>query len=190
MGVFDFEKPQTLPQWIIFLAATGVTLSSPYGTRQFIKELRKHIEAKAKEKNCQAVTQNLSQALYRLKKRRLITMHTKGNTTKIFLTERGRLRKLEYDLDCLSISRPVKWDRRWRFLLFDIPENNRTGRDSFRGKIEDLGFIQFQKSVWVYPFPCEREIDFVAESLGVAKFITLLVVAVQDDSPLRKHFDL
>lgn len=190
MGFLDFEKPETLPQWLIFIAATGITLSSPYGTRQFIKELKKYLENKTKQQNSSVASRNLSQAIHRLRKRKLISINTKNGVTRIVLTEKGRVRKLEYDINRLKVPKPEKWDGKWRFLLFDIPEKRRAGRDLFRKQIERLGFLQFQRSVWVYPYPCEKEVDFLAEKFGVASFMTLLTVTVERDIPLRKHFDL
>ena len=43
-------------------------------------------------------------------------------------------------------------------------------------QLKDLGFIQFQKSVWIYPYPCEEEILFVADFYGVRKHVEILQV--------------
>ena len=62
--------------------------------------------------------------------------------------------------------------------MFDIPTkpaiyNN--ARNALREKIKELGFVQMQKSVWVYPYECEDEILFLAEVYYVEKFIDMLV---------------
>lgn len=44
------------------------------------------------------------------------------------------------------------WDGLWRLVLFDIAEENRVLRNLLRRKLKSLGFIMFQKSVWVTPF--------------------------------------
>src|SRR5688500_8289137 len=67
------------------------------------------------------------------------------------LTAKGKLRALTYDFDHMKISRGV-WDGKWRFLIFDIPEKLKHGRDALRNKIKELGFHELQKSVFVFPY--------------------------------------
>lgn len=44
------------------------------------------------------------------------------------------------------------WDRRWRIVVFDIPEKTRKTRDYLRAKLYELGFGMLQESVWITPF--------------------------------------
>ena len=187
----DFYKPETVVQWLIFLASIGITLSSPAGTRAFLKELHKYLEEKQGRDGRQYKTQQLSQAIYRLKKRKLIKIKKLDNgRTHIELTEKGRKRKIQYNLDRMKIPEQVPWDKKWRILMFDIPESDRKSRDSLTNKLKNLGFIQFQKSVWLFPYPCENEIDFVTEYFSIAEYVNLVTVKMENDKPLRKEFDL
>jgi len=52
-----------------------------------------------------------------------------------------------------------KWDKLWRIIIFDIPECNRGTRQALRSKLIKLGFGQWQRSVYVTPFPLEGEIS-------------------------------
>jgi len=196
-NIFNFDKPKTVIQWLVFLAAIGITLTSPAGTRAFLRELEKYIDRKFGESIKDADflkksldRQQLSDALYRLKKRKIIEIKKAEGKTFITLSEKGKRRKLEYDLNILKIPRPKIWDKKWRFLMFDIPEFQKVDREVFREKLKDLGFLRFQKSVWVYPYPCENEIDFITEHFKIAPYITLLTVQIEDDQPLRKHYRL
>ncbi len=74
--------------------------------------------------------------------------------------------------------------------MFDIPENRKSARESIRNKLKELGFTQFQKSVWLYPYPCEAEIDFITEYYSVAKYVNLITVKIENDKPLRVKFNL
>ena len=187
-GLFNFDKPRTAGQWLIFLAATGIILSSPLGTRAFLREVREHINKK--KKGIPLRPGDVSRSLYYLKKRKLIDFQEHGGKVSIVLAERSKKRKLYYDVDCMKISRPSSWDGRWRLLMFDVPESRKSIRDALRSKLMDLGFFQFQKSVWIYPFPCENEIDFISEVFSAAPYITLLTVKMENDKPLRRHFKL
>ena len=91
-------------------------------------------------------------------------------------------------MERMTIPKPKIWDRSWRFLLFDIPEEKRTIRDEFRAGLKRLGFIQFQQSVWIHPYPCEDEVDFLAEFFKVNRFLTLLTVKIEDDQAVRSCF--
>lgn len=191
-NLLNFNKPRTIAQWLIFLAATGIILSSPAGTRAFFGELNKYIfERNERDKKIKhPKTAKLSQALYLLKKRKIINIKKSGNETIIELTEKGKNKKFKYDLNNLTISKLEKWDEKWRFLMFDIPESKKSARETLRKKLKQLGFFQFQKSVWIYPYPCEQEIDFISEAFTIASYINLLTVKLEDDEPLRLKFKL
>lgn len=51
------------------------------------------------------------------------------------------------------------WDKKWRVLMFDIPEKRRLKRDYLRIKLYQIGFGHLQKSVWVSPFDVIRELE-------------------------------
>ncbi len=190
-SIFNIERPQSASQWIILLAVTGVVLTSPFGGRVIVGAIREYFTGRARAKKIQEKldSKNISIALYKLKKRKIIQLKKmKDDRIRILLTEKGRIRKLAYDLEKIRIPKPQKWDGQWRFLIFDIPEKARFARDTFRERLRQLGFIQFQQSVWIYPYPCENEIDFLAENLRISRFLTLLTVRIKNDEPLRTVF--
>lgn len=187
---FNFYKPKTLFQWLIFLSATCIGLSSPMGTKNFFRELNKYLDEKLKNKLEPFSRKELSNAIYYLKNRKLINIEEKNGKITIYLTEKGKKRKLQYDIKNIEILKPKIWDKNWRFLMFDIPENKKIAREILRKKIKELGFVQFQKSVWIYPYPCENEIDFITEYFSVSSHLILLTVKVKNDQPLRAYFNL
>ena len=191
MGIFDFNKPRTPLQWIIFLAAIGITLSSTAGTRAFSRDLRRHISRHNRQEKFPLKPAQVSMALYYARKRKLIDIRedVRGNIL-LFLTERGKKRKLEYDLENLTIVKPSSWDGKWRLLLFDVPESMKRAREALREKLKQLGFFQFQKSVWIYPYRCENEIDFIAEVFSIASCLTLFTIYIENDKMLRSYFRL
>jgi DNA-binding transcriptional regulator PaaX len=184
------QRPQSVAEWIIFLAVTGVVLTSPYGGRAVTSLIEAYLDERARAKKIRAKfeARNIFQALYRLKKKKIIQVKQQGNEVRILLTARGRLKKLAYDIEKMKIPKPKRWDRRWRFLVFDIPEEMRLARDALRDRLKQLGFIQFQQSIWIYPYPCEEEIEFVTEFLKVGRYTTLLTVKLDDDKALREAF--
>ena len=87
----------------------------------------------------------------------------------------------------MEIKKPEKWDRKWRMVIFDVPNKYKTARDALRKKLKEMGFYQLQKSVWVYPYPCFDEILFIGKFFNAERFIELLTVEemINDDKLLR-----
>jgi DNA-binding transcriptional regulator PaaX len=91
----------------------------------------------------------------------------------------------------IEIPQPKHWDGKWRFVIFDIPIKFTKAREALRWRLRTLGFYQYQKSVWVYPYPCEREIMYVANFFGVKRFVDLFEgQCMTRENELKKHFDL
>ena len=185
-----FSKPQTPSQWVLAVFATGIVLSTFGGQRRFIRELKKHIKEKLREKSNVINDDNLSKILYKLKQRKFIKIAEKGDSIEILLTDKGRRYELKYKWNNIQIEPPLKWDQKWRFIMFDIPQADSNKRKIFREKLKSMGFIQFQKSIWIYPYSCEKEIDFISEYLNIGKHITMLTVKIDEDKPLREKFKL
>jgi len=166
-------------------AAMFLVLSSPVGTRRVIKEIRYRLrQANLKE-------EYLKKKLYYLRQKKLIEFKTEGENIRIILSEDGTREVLNFNKSQMKIARPSRWDKKWRLVLFDIPENFRAGRNALRSKLDKLGFIQFNKSAWIIPYECEKEIDFVAELFGVSKYVHYMTVEkTTNDSNLRYKFEL
>ena len=106
------------------------------------------------------------------------------------LTEKGRARGLFFSLDSLSIKKPKKWDGKWRVVVFDIPEGKRRLRDSLRMRLKTLGFYELQRSVFVFPYPCENEVTTLISAFGLEEEVRILEAAISYDRDLRKIFEV
>ena len=110
-----------------------------------------------------------------LQKERLIKKEVLlDGSTKLFLLDKGRKKVLHFKFNDLKIKPPVKWDGLWRIVIFDFPQKYKRTRNVFREKIRGLGFHQLQKSVWIHPYPCRDEIDFVGGYLNLCSYIRLI----------------
>ncbi|MEK7190403.1 MAG: hypothetical protein AAB661_01410 [Patescibacteria group bacterium] len=115
----------------------------------------------------------------------------KNGKTIVKITKKGESRLRSFAIDLIEIKKPRKWDGKWRVVLFDIPMRFAKGRESLRYHLKDLSFFQFQKSVWVYPYPCEDEIIFIADFFGVGKCVEIFTVEnILRDEKLKKHFGI
>jgi len=128
--------------------------------------------------------------LRRMQKQRLIEIkQEKGNKIILSITEKGKKKLLEYNIDDMKIKRPEKWDKKWRIVSFDIPEKRKRARETLREKLKDFDFYPLQKSLFVYPFPCKDEIDFIAEIFQIQNNITYFeTLEISNEYKIRKHF--
>ncbi|MFY9462446.1 MAG: hypothetical protein WAP51_04575 [Candidatus Sungiibacteriota bacterium] len=112
-------------------------------------------------------------------------------TASLLLTNQGKQKALRFNLDNMKISRPSRWDGLWRVVIFDIPESKKKARDAFSFKIKQLGLHPLQKSVFISPFECRDEIDFVIEMFDLRPHVRFLVVKDIDIAPdLKRRFRL
>jgi len=113
------------------------------------------------------------------------------NTVTVKITRNGLVRALTYQLDSMKIKKPKRWDRKWRVVIFDIPEKYKRVRELFRMRLKQLELYPLQDSVYIHPFPCFKEIEFLRELYGISmKVEYLLVEKLEDDDYLRERFDL
>lgn len=126
-----------------------------------------------------------------LLRRNLIICEREGVDMRISLTPEGKKAAGKYQIDELSIPRPLKWDGKWRIVMFDIPNTSTFVRDVFRRKLKEFGFYRLQKSIWVFPFPCREEVVLLRDFLGATKkqIQVLEIQKIEDDRFLRKAFE-
>lgn len=127
-----------------------------------------------------------------MKRQRLIEyFEDKDGKTIVRITKKGQSRLRAFEISLIKIKQPKKWDGKWRVVMFDLPIRFNKAREALRWKLKELGFVQFQKSVWAYPYPCEDEIIFIADFFGVGKYVEVLVVeSILRDEKLKKEFNL
>lgn len=107
------------------------------------------------------------------------------------LTEKGErwLRGQQYKN--WKIKKPVRWDKKWRVLVFDIPERRKNIRDKIRRTICDIGFYLLQDSVWIYPYPCEDLVTLLKADFKIGKELLYFVVEeIEYDKELLVAFGL
>ena len=110
---------------------------------------------------------------------------------KIVLTELGKKRILRYKLEDMKIQKPKKWDGNWHIVAFDIPENRKAARNALGQKMKELGLLPFQKSLWIYPYDCKDEIDFIAGVFEVGKYVHYIITrSITNDELLRQRFNV
>jgi len=182
-------KGETTKQILLLLLAGALT-TSPTKSQRIWREIFRLYFKKVKLPKV-TTPEMVRRRFHYLRSAQLISWKEfPSGEIKITLTKEGKKKALQYRLEDLSIPKPRLWDRKWRLVIFDIPESKRRARDALREALNRLGFLQLQKSVWVHPFPCENEIDFIAQVFDVDQYLFLAEATVKPDRILRDWFHL
>ncbi len=171
---------------LLFLQG-GLALAVCPSPKRFIR-LRDEIKGELRSIRRDA----LNQAIWKLYASQLVsTRKEKDGTLTLVLSQKGKDRALSYDLERMAIKAMTRWDGKWRIALFDVPETEKHVREALRGHFKRMGFFEFQKSVFVHPFPCADEIEYLMEFYGARRHLRFIVATEIDNAPhILKHFGL
>jgi len=130
--------------------------------------------------------------LARLKQKDEIEFEERDGKRYVRLTERGE-EALAFEQQKMSLAntKPRKWDRRYRLVMFDVPEKRKEIREHLRYEMQEVGFLRVQNSVWVYPYDCEEFVALLKADLHIGKDVLYAVVEeIENDKWIREHFNL
>lgn len=187
-------KTSTITKAVLFALITGCVVTVPGSVFAIGAVVKLFAEAQSQgvappEIPEESNPRNVRQSIYRLRKNRHIRIRQIGKTKfKFELTKKGKKLLERYNFDDFSIQPKGPWDGQWRIFAFDIPEKKRGVRDILRDKLKKIGFFQFQQSVWIFPFECNDEIDYICEFLGVQSYSLMFTGKIHNDRLLRKYF--
>lgn len=117
-------------------------------------------------------------------------VHENGSIT-IILSDRGRKQALTYNIETMEIKKPAAWDGQWRMVLFDIPNNRKKEREAVRSTLKRLGFQNYQKSAFIFPYECQKELDYVIEFFRIRPYVRYLtVLSLDDEIKFKNDFGL
>ncbi|MBI4134753.1 MAG: CRISPR-associated endonuclease Cas2 [Candidatus Sungbacteria bacterium] len=174
-------------QKVLLILLAGIALAVTYSPRRHHRIFRQ-LSKEWKDIDRRALHQAI-RSLYESKLVKEI-QHSDGSVT-IELNKKGKHEALRFDLQAMHIEAPKHWDHKWRVVLFDVPEKEKNLRDTLRRHLKQLGFYELQKSVFVFPYPCIKELDFLIEFYRARKYVRYLEADLADNAlHLRKHFSL
>lgn len=155
------------------------------GTQVFVRQLVAVRELKRRLRDLDG--SNARRTIGRLRRAGYLAKRGDG----IALSSRGRQEILKRCLGIERLASPARWDGRWRLVVFDVPDVRRGRRGALRRALSALGLELLQKSVWVHPAPCERQVAKIVAGLGVNRYVAFVVAElVNDDRAMRKKFGL
>jgi DNA-binding transcriptional regulator PaaX len=131
---------------------------------------------------------NLNRAVRGLYRSHLVREHLhKDGSVSMVLTHEGKKMALRYNLATLKLNKDELWDRKWRIVMYDVPESNRAFREDLLRSLRHLGFHEVQQSVLVYPYECRKELEFFIEAYDAREYIRYIEATYIDDDSYLKH---
>lgn len=108
---------------------------------------------------------------------------------KFYLTIEGRIRIIK---KIIKEKKDAKqWDKKWRAVIFDVPEINRRHRTFLRAELKWMGFVELQHSIWISPYHIERELKCLLELWRrdfTGDIRILKIDEITDDERFQKFF--
>lgn len=133
----------------------------------------------------------INQGIKRLLDRDLLEIKEDKDYKFLEITERGKNLLLKYQMEGLIKSKPKKWDKKYRVVIFDISEQKKKIRDHLRNMLRSFGFVCLQDSVWVYPYACQEIVDLLKQYLQLKEDVLYMTVeSIENDKWLKENFKL
>lgn len=155
-------------QILIYLVEKGLllkeTLYNPAGFLRHELQIRDRIEMQA-----------FYNVIGRLKREGYLEEIEENGRKKIRATLRAKFKIIKF-------RRKSKiWDGKWRIVVFDIPEIQKKMRNFFRKRLQDIGYRQLQKSVWICPYNIADNTEDLIELCNAREYVHYLLVEELDN---------
>jgi DNA-binding transcriptional regulator PaaX len=181
------QKHAELKRKIILLLLAGVALGINRSSKRYFMILK---ELGREWRN--ADEKRILRAIRELHNTNLISYRdNKDGTTTVLLSKQGKKVALTYNFENIVLKKEKKWDKEWRVVLFDIPEKFKKARDALRFHLKRMEFYEYQKSVFVTPYNCLNEIEYLREFYHIKPYIRIITAKRLDNEvELKRHFGL
>lgn len=172
---------------ILLVLLGGVALGMSGSPRQCMKTL------KAIERDWKKINQHsFNRSVGNLSREKLVEeKFSSDGSMKLTLTKEGRKQaKLLLLLKgSINFKKPKVWDKKWRVVLFDIPEKDRAFRDILRNHLRELNFKKLQHSAFVSPYPFEKLIFELAGLYSAKKYVRVITATkIDNEKVIKKYF--
>jgi len=183
-------KKGELVKKVILAAGAGVAIGAVMVVPPLAITFQAIMEA-IEKRGEKPTRKQVRKVLYNLEKRKLVSLKKSDGELLATFNERGRKLLLKYKFAELVIPKPREWDKKWRIVIFDIPEKKKVAREVLRDKLNQLGFFQLQKSVFIYPFECQREIELILRFYGIEPYVYFIRADyIDNEEKIREKFSL
>ncbi len=176
-----------LQRRLLLVLMSGIAFGLSRSPRQqlhILKELHKEWKMLSNQQYSRSITS--------LRKQGLIFCKEKDDgTLDIRLSKSGKSYAQLLNIRSLNPITSNIWDGHWRIVTFDIPIEKNSARDSFRFHLKRLGFIEWQRSVFVSPYDAREIIDTLSVLHDVFDGVVYIeALHISNEIKLKRHFKL
>lgn len=165
-----------------FLAASFVM---PGATGVVLKEYEQHKREKDEKEWRKFNLWRLRETIKRLNAQKIIEV----KEGVIEITEKGRKKLLKFNLDDMDLGQ--KTDGKWRIIIYDISESKKKERDFLREILKRMKFLKLQRSIYLTPFICEDEIEYLKQMFGVGDEVKILkITGIDNEQAYKEYFGI
>lgn len=148
-----------------------------------IKILREDRKLKAEEKKVKRILESLE-------KKEIISLEKIGDEVFVKSIDKKNPQVIKYSIKALLDFKKKKkaWGGKWYIVFFDVPESQRNKRNYMRNFLVKMGFYPYQKSVYLFPYECEEEINLIKKIVESGKYMKYIVAEKIEDEKMAKMF--
>lgn len=173
---------------VLKLLASGVILSTVvlFPGIAALGPLIKEIQDKKERKEWDKFNLwRLRQVIKRLERQKIVEIINDA----VKITEKGRRKILRFNINSMRIKR--KTDGKWRLIIYDIANLKKSQREVFREMLKSLKFLRLQKSVYMTPFTCDDEIEYLRQFFNIGnEVIVLKITGIENEQTYKRYFGI
>ena len=134
----------------------------------------------------------VKRTLQQLEKRKILNLEIKRNEVYVEVEDLWNIEIVKYSIQSfLELKQKSKWQGKWFLVIFDVPEVERNKRYYLRNFLKEIGFYQYQQSVYVFPYECEKEVILIKKIIEGGKYLSYIVAEkIEHENKLKTYFNL
>lgn len=131
-------------------------------------------------------TWRLRWVLKRMNSQKLVTISDDGIVS---ISQKGKERLLQYNIAAMQLKERI--DGLWRLIVYDVANLKGQKRRIFQRMLMQLKFLQIQRSVYLTPFICDDEIEYLRQLFDLRDEVVLLKVSgIENVQEYKKYFGI
>ena len=174
----------------VFLAASIIFPGLPMAAKPFI-DVVKEAERNKRQKEWEKFNLwRLRQVIKRMQNSKLVEVKEEKGIPIIKVTQKGKQKLLRYKIDEMALDES-SWDGKWRLIIYDVQTGKRANSEMFRIMLNKLKFLKLQRSVYLSPFKCEDEIEYLRLLFEIGNEVQILKVgSLENETAYRRYFGI
>ncbi|KKQ89495.1 MAG: hypothetical protein UT12_C0012G0006 [Candidatus Curtissbacteria bacterium GW2011_GWC2_38_9] len=172
-----------------FLAASIIFPGLPMAAKPFIDVVKEADRNKRQKEWEKFNLWRLRQVIKRMQSSKLVEVKEEKGVPIIKITHKGKQKLLRYKIDEMVLE--SNWDGKWRLVIYDVQTGKRANSEMFRTMLNKLRFLKLQRSVYLTPFKCEDEIEYLRLLFEIGNEVQILKVgSLENEAAYRRYFGI